>query len=123
MRIPIAFTLAWPERMETPAERLSLTDVGRLDFEAPDPERFPALSLARGALERGGGTAVVLNAANEVAVEAFLNGRIGFCDISQLVGQALENIDVPPPESVAAVVALDQETRQRADSMIAESCC
>lgn len=123
MRIPIAYTLAWPERMETPAERLSLTDVGRLDFEAPDLERFPALRLARGALEHGGGAAVVLNAANEVAVEAFLRGRIGFCDISRLVEQALEEIDVPAPDSVAGVVALDQDTRRRTDSLIAESCC
>ncbi|MGI8706226.1 MAG: 1-deoxy-D-xylulose-5-phosphate reductoisomerase [Sphingomicrobium sp.] len=123
MRIPIAYALAWPERMETPAERLSLTDIGRLDFQAPDPHRFPALRLARGALERGGGAAVVLNAANEVAVEAFLEGRIGFCDISRLVEQALDKIDVPVPASVADVVALDQETRQHSDSMIIENCC
>jgi len=122
MRIPIAYTLAWPERMETPAERLSLMDIGRLDFEAPDPQRFPALRLAREALDRGGGAAIVLNAANEIAVDAFLNGRIGFCDISRLVKQALEATDPPAPASISEVVALDAETRERAQAMIAESC-
>jgi 1-deoxy-D-xylulose-5-phosphate reductoisomerase len=123
MRIPIAFTLAWPQRMETPSERLSLADIGRLDFEAPDPERFPALRLAREALERGGGSAIVLNAANEVAVAAFLAGRIGFCDIVRIVEDALDQFDAPAPGSVADVVALDAETRERALAMIAESCC
>ena len=123
MRIPIAFTLAWPERMETPAERLSLTDIARLDFEAPDMQRFPALRIAREALERGGSAAIVLNAANEVAVEAFLNGRIGFCDIVRLVEEALAQIDAAAPKSVAEVVALDLDVRERARAMIAESCC
>ena len=123
MRIPIAFTLAWPERMETPAERLSLTDIARLDFEAPDMQRFPALRIAREALERGGSAAIVLNAANEVAVEAFLNGRIGFCDIVRLVEEALAQIDAAAPKSVAEVVALDLDVRERARAMIAETCC
>jgi 1-deoxy-D-xylulose-5-phosphate reductoisomerase len=109
--------------METPAERLSLADIGRLDFEAPDPERFPALRLAREALERGGGSAIVLNAANEVAVAAFLAGRIGFCEIVRIVEEALDRFDAPVPGSVADVVALDAETRERALAMIAESCC
>ena len=81
MRIPIAYALAWPERMETPAQRLDLAAIGRLDFEAPDLERFPALRLAREALEAGGAAPIVLNAANEVAVAAFLDGGIGFPDI------------------------------------------
>ena len=123
MRIAIAYTLAWPERMETPAERLSLVEIGRLDFEAPDLGRFPALRIAREALDCGGGAAVVLNAANEVAVEAFLNGRVGFCDIGRLVEQALGEIDAPTPASIAEVVALDAETRERAQALVAESCC
>jgi 1-deoxy-D-xylulose-5-phosphate reductoisomerase len=123
MRIPIAFTLAWPERMETPAERLSLTDVGRLDFEVPDARRFPSLRIAREALEHGGAAAIVLNAANEIAVEAFLKGRIGFCDISRLVEEALGQIDAAAPQSVAEIVALDVDVRERARTMIAESCC
>ena len=123
MRIPIAYTLAWPERMETPAERLSLTDIAKLEFEAPDLQRFPALRLAREALERGGSAAIVLNAANEVSVEAFLKGRIGFCDIARLVEEALGQIDAPAPRSVAEIVALDEDVRERARAMIAESCC
>ena len=123
MRIPIAYTLAWPERMQTPSERLSLTDIGRLDFEAPDPERFPALRLARHALDAGGGAPVVLNAANEIAVESFLANRIGFCDISCIVEQALDEIHPASPQSVAEVVALDAEVREYARSLVVESCC
>lgn len=122
MRIPIAYTLAWPERMETPAERLSLTGIARLDFEVPDAERFPALRLARNALEGGGGEAVVLNAANEVAVAAFLAGQIGFCDISRLVEDILAGTRSTAPESIADVIALDGEARERARLLIAESC-
>jgi 1-deoxy-D-xylulose-5-phosphate reductoisomerase len=123
MRIPIAFTLAWPGRMATPAERLSLTDIARLEFEISDAQRFPALRLARDALENGGSAPIVLNAANEVAVEAFLKGRIGFCDIVRLVEEALGQIDAAAPSSVTEVVALDLDVRERARAMIAESCC
>jgi 1-deoxy-D-xylulose-5-phosphate reductoisomerase len=122
MRIPIAYTLAWPERMATPAQRLSLADIGRLDFEAPDFDRFPALRLAREALEQGGAAPVVLNAANEVAVEAFLNGRIGFCDISRTVEETLAERNERAPQSVEEVVALDREIRERASARLAESC-
>ena len=75
MRIPIAYALAWPERIETPAQRLDLAGIGRLDFEAPDLDAFPALRLAREALEAGGAAPIVLNAANEVAVARFLPGE------------------------------------------------
>jgi 1-deoxy-D-xylulose-5-phosphate reductoisomerase len=122
MRIPIAYTLAWPERMATPAQRLSLADIGRLDFEAPDFDRFPALRLAREALEQGGAAPIVLNAANEVAVEAFLNGRIGFCDISRAVEDMLAEGNERAPLSVEEVVALDREIRERASARLAESC-
>ena len=123
MRIPIAYTLAWPDRMETPAERLSLADIARLDFEKPDLKRFPALRLAREALESNGGEAIVLNAANEVAVEAFLRGQIGFCDISRLVEDSLAKIHASTPASIEEVVALDGETRERASLLVSESCC
>jgi 1-deoxy-D-xylulose-5-phosphate reductoisomerase len=123
MRIPIAYTLAWPERMATPSERLSLADIGRLDFEPPDLARFPSLRLAREALERGPGEAVVLNAANEVAVEAFLRGAIGFCDISRLVADALDTFPAQAPATIDEVVALDRESRERASLMVSESCC
>ena len=123
MRIPIAYTLAWPERMETPSERLSLADIGRLDFETPDIDRFPSLRIAREVLEHGEGAAVVLNAANEIAVDAFLKGRIGLCDIASMVEEMLRLSDAPAPRSVNEVVALDNETRERASALIAESCC
>ena len=89
MRMPIAHALAWPERMATPAQRLDLAAIGRLDFEAPDLERFPALRLAREALEAGGAAPVVLNAANEVAVASFLAGGLRFLDIAAFVERAL----------------------------------
>ncbi|WP_394694676.1 1-deoxy-D-xylulose-5-phosphate reductoisomerase [Hyphobacterium sp.] len=93
MRIPIASTLAWPERMETPAEPLDLAALSQLDFEAPDDTRFPALRIARDALLAGEGATSGLNAANEVAVGAFLADQIGFLDIPDLVADCLEEMD------------------------------
>lgn len=90
MRTPIASALAWPERMHTPSRRLDLAEIGRLTFEKPDFDRFPALKLAFEALERGGTATTVLNAANEVAVAAFLDRRIGFLEIAAVVDHALE---------------------------------
>jgi 1-deoxy-D-xylulose-5-phosphate reductoisomerase len=122
MRIPIAYTLAWPERMRTPSQRLSLAEIGRLDFEAPDPGRFPALRLARQALESGGAAPIVLNAANEVAVEAFLEGAIGFCDIGGLVERALDETDASAPACISEVIDLDRKTRERASALITQGC-
>ena len=93
MRIPIAYALAWPERMATPAQRLDLAAIARLDFEAPDLDRFPALRLAREALEAGGAAPVVLNAANEVAVAGFLAGGSAFRTLRMIVDEALCAID------------------------------
>ena len=90
MRTPIAYALAWPERMEAPVERLDFARLGQLTFEAPDVARFPALRLAREALEAEGQAACVLNAANEVAVAAFLDGQIGFTAIADTVERVLE---------------------------------
>ncbi|MCY7338389.1 MAG: 1-deoxy-D-xylulose-5-phosphate reductoisomerase [Sphingomonas bacterium] len=118
MRIPIAHTLAWPQRMATPAERLDLARIGSLDFELPDLERFPALRLAREALEAGGAKAIVLNAANEVAVAAFLASRIGFLEIAELVEQALAQSDASPPQSVADVIDIDAATRDSVGDMM-----
>ncbi|MBB3763810.1 1-deoxy-D-xylulose-5-phosphate reductoisomerase [Sphingomicrobium lutaoense] len=120
MRIPIAHALAWPERMETPCERLDLTKVARLDFEAPDENRFPALRLARQALEADTSRPVVLNAANEEAVAAFLEGRIGFADIARLVEEALDGVEASAPASIDDVIALDQEARHFARDKIGE---
>ncbi len=92
MRTPIAYALAWPERIAAPTKRLDLAAIGRLSFEPPDEGRFPALRIARDALIRGGSCPTVLNAANETAVGAFLEGRIGFLDIAETVERTLEAI-------------------------------
>ena len=112
MRVPIAHTLAWPERMETPCRRLDLVAIGALDFEAPDPVRFPALSLARQALSQGGAKPAILNAANEVAVASFLESRAGFLDIASVVGTVLDLYDPPAPSSIDEVVEIDREARR-----------
>nr|WP_237220018.1 1-deoxy-D-xylulose-5-phosphate reductoisomerase [Sphingomonas arenae] len=120
MRVPIAHTLAWPERMSTNVERLDLLQVATLTFEAPDEQRFPALRLARRALEEGGAAPVVLNAANEVAVAAFLKGRIHFPDIAALVGRALDDMAEPAPMTIEDVLQLDARARDVAQQAILE---
>jgi 1-deoxy-D-xylulose-5-phosphate reductoisomerase len=117
MRTPIAHALAWPERMPAPVATLDLAAIGRLEFFPPDPERFPALTLARDALRAGGGAPTILNAANEVAVARFLAGRLPFLAIAELVGQALERLGAPPVADLAAVLALDAEARRLAGSL------
>jgi len=112
MRVPIAHTLAWPERMATPCERLDLVAIRALDFEAPDPERFPALGLARQALAAGGAKPAILNAANEIGVASFLESRIGFLDIAELVGAVLTRYDPPAPASIDEVLEIDLEARR-----------
>ena len=118
MRTPIAYTLAWPERMRTPCRRLDLAEVARLDFQPPDPVRFPALRLAREALAAGGGAPAVLNAANEVAVGAFLDRRIGFLDIIRVVEETLAGIGDHPLETLADVTEIDAEARRHAVSLL-----
>jgi 1-deoxy-D-xylulose-5-phosphate reductoisomerase len=114
MRTPIAHTLAWPDRMETPVAPLDLAAIGRLDFAAPDPERFPALRLARAALEAGGARPAVLNAANEVAVAAFLDRRIAFLDIAAIVEETMERYDPAAPGAIEDVIVIDREARHEA---------
>ncbi len=118
MRIPISFALAYPARMDTGAERLDLTAIARLDFEEPDSERFPALRLAREALEEGRAAPIVLNAANEVAVAAFLGGALRFSEIAALVERALGETSFPDPASIDDVLEIDRETRQRVQAML-----
>ena len=120
MRTPIACALAWPDRMPTPGEALDLVKVGRLDFEAPDPVRFPALRLARAAVEAGGARPAILNAANEVAVAAFLCGRVGFLEIAAIAGATLERYDPPAPDTLDAVLAVDAEARALASERVEE---
>lgn len=122
MRIPIAYALAWPDRMPTPAQRLDLAAIARLDFGEPDLERFPALRLARETLEAGGSAPAVLNAANEVAVATFLDGRISFPDISKLVDIALQENDSPAPRSIEDVFEIDRKVRTEVTAMIEERC-
>ena len=122
MRIPIAYALAWPDRMPTPAQRLDLAAIARLDFGEPDLERFPALRLARETLEAGGSAPTVLNAANEVAVATFLDGRISFPDISKLVDIALQENDSPAPRSIEDVFEIDRKVRTEVTAMIEERC-
>lgn len=117
MRTPIAYSLAWPERMHAPTKRLDLAALGTLSFEAPDIERFPALRLAREVLAAGGSAGTVLNAANEVAVEAYLAGRIGFLDIANLVEATLASnagLTTSRRETVDDVLAIDAAARASA---------
>jgi 1-deoxy-D-xylulose-5-phosphate reductoisomerase len=93
MRAPIACAWAWPDRIAWPAPKLDLAAVGQLTFEAPDEVRFPALAIARQAMADGAGAPAAMNAANEVAVAAFLNRRIGFLDIAALVLETLERLN------------------------------
>ncbi|MFZ5747817.1 MAG: 1-deoxy-D-xylulose-5-phosphate reductoisomerase [Pseudomonadota bacterium] len=118
MRTPIAYALAWPDRMETPMAPLDLAAVGRLDFEAPDPVRFPALMLARQALEAGGARPAILNAANEVAVAAFLEGNVPFLEIAAIVADTLDRYDPAAPETLDAVLAIDAESRRIAGERV-----
>jgi 1-deoxy-D-xylulose-5-phosphate reductoisomerase len=118
MRIPIAHTLAWPERLATNSPRLDLAAVGKLEFLPPDEQRFPALRLARAALRAGGGAAAALNAANEVAVEAFLQGRIGFLDIAAIVEDVVGTIGNRAAATLDDVVSIDTDARRAADGLI-----
>jgi len=121
MRIPIAHTLAWPARMATPSPRLDLAAVARLEFAEPDLNQFPALRLARYALRAGGGTPTIMNAANEIAVEAFLKRRIGFLDIAGTVEQVLDAMGTPRADTLDDVVALDAAARCAAERLVVDS--
>ncbi len=118
MRTPIANTLGWPERIPAPSPKLDLAKLARLTFEAPDPARFPALRIAREALLAGGGAPTVLNAANEVAVAAFLDKRIGFLDIAAIVERTLEALPDRRIDALEDIIALDAEARETAHRLI-----
>ena len=115
MRVPIAYALGWPDRLNVPAPRLDLVKAGQLTFEEPDNARFPALGIALAALKRGGGACTVLNAANEVAVAAFLDGGIGFLDIPAVVADTLDRAErgtsLPAPASLEDALQLDFSAR------------
>ena len=115
MRTPIAFAMAWPQRMPAPSPKLDLHEIGQLTFEDPDTERFPALRLAREALDAGGAASTILNAANEVAVRRFLDGEIGFLDIAVVVEKTLENVTHSAINSLDDVVSIDEVARRSAE--------
>jgi 1-deoxy-D-xylulose-5-phosphate reductoisomerase len=118
MRIPISFALTYPDRRPTPVPQLNLASGVTLEFDAPDETRFPLLSLAREAGERGGTYACAFNAANEVAVAAFLDGRIGFIEIPRVVENTLERVDGTPAGDLGELVDADAEARRHAEAGI-----
>lgn len=118
MRTPIAHAMAWPERCESGVEPLDIFEVANFEFEKPDMERFPCLRLAYEAMQRGGTATTVLNAANEVAVEAFLNEKIGFLQIPQIIETALENISIEEAVDLDKVLTADKMSRLYAEELI-----
>jgi 1-deoxy-D-xylulose-5-phosphate reductoisomerase len=121
MGVPILYAFTYPERRPSPGTRLDLTRVGQLTFFEPDVEKFPCLRLARAALEQGGSAPVVLNAANEVAVAAFLERRIGFTTIAELIERALDTIPHTEPKAIDDCLVIDDETRRTVAALIGEA--
>jgi len=121
MRTPIAHALGWPERISTPAARLDLAKLGQLTFEPPDLERFPALRLAGQALKTGGAAPTILNAANEIAVQRFLAGRIGFLDIARIVEETLATVDEPDVSDLSKIRDIDHRARAAAQELLGPS--
>jgi 1-deoxy-D-xylulose-5-phosphate reductoisomerase len=119
MRTPIAHAFGWPDRLESGVESLNLIKAGRLEFESPDPERFPSLKLARAAAEAGGTAPAVLNAANEIAVAAFLERRLAFTRIPALIEQVMNGHPVVPVKELGDVLGADAWARERATALLA----
>lgn len=118
MRTPIAHAMAWPERMTSAVEALDLFDVSQLNFERPDMERFPCLRLAYAAGEAGGTAPAILNAANEVAVQSFLDEKIRFTEIPDIISQTIDSIAVEDGETLEAVLAADRSARETATALV-----
>ena len=118
MRTPIAHALAWPQRIASGVAALDLTRLANLQFQQPDLIRFPCLKLAYDAIRAGGSAPATLNAANEIAVQAFLDRRIGFRQIDSLIDQVMQAADPVTLSDIAALMELDQRTRQLAESLI-----
>ena len=122
MRTPIAYSLSWPARMQTPIEQLDLAKIASLTFEPPDEKRFPALALAKSALRQGGNSACIMNAANEIAVEAFLQGQLAFLEIPSFCERVIEAVQQEngsgSPQSLSEVLEIDDHTRKLAQSSI-----
>ena len=122
MRTPIQYALSYPARLPSGRMRLKLEEVGRLDFELPDVQRFPCLRLAREAWRAGGGAAAVLNAADEIVLAAFGAGRIGFGAIAMVVEECLQRLGAPAVENLDAVLELDAQARRMATELLARYC-
>jgi 1-deoxy-D-xylulose-5-phosphate reductoisomerase len=119
MRTPIAHALAWPERIESGVRQLDLFDIARLDFAPPDLERFPCLRLAQAAAQTGGTAPAILNAANEVAVSAFLEQRIRFTQIAEVIEHALASVQESDDATLESILASDTRAREAAGQYIA----
>lgn len=120
MRTPIAYSLGWPERLDGFAKRVDFAALGSVTFEAPDMQRFPQLGYAYEALRMGGAASIVLNAANEIAVEAFLDRRIRFLDIARSCRQMMDSMVLAAPKSLEEVLAADREARIKTREVIAQ---
>jgi 1-deoxy-D-xylulose-5-phosphate reductoisomerase len=118
MRTPIAHALAWPERVEAGVKRLNLTEIHKLEFYPPDLESFPGLGLAFQVLKAGGNAPVIFNAANEIAVEAFLQERIGFLQIPSIVSAALDNCEAGKINGLDEVLEFDRLAREATSEII-----
>ena len=118
MRVPIAFTLAWPNRFSVPVRRLDLAKLGKLTFEAPSEGLFPALRLAREVLLEGGSAPAVMNAANEIAVEGFLDRRIGFLEIVEIVERTLNKLQIPKADTIEEISEVDKLARKFAKALL-----
>jgi len=119
MRTPIAHSLAWPERIDAGVDALDMFKVGRLDFEAPDVQRFPCLRLAQEVLRAGGTAPAILNAANEVAVQAFLDERIAFTAIPEIIESTLEQVNLRAADSLGIILEDDARARVCANELVA----
>lgn len=119
MRTPISYALGWPERMSTPCKKLDLAEIGSLSFISPDERHFPSLKITRQVLQNGGSAPTILNASNEVAVYAFLEGKIGFLDIAKIVEETLSRISFHKMKSLSDVHEVDENARRVAQELIA----
>lgn len=118
MRTPISYALGWPERMQTPSKKLDLTEIGQLNFIKPDGEHFPSLNITREVLQYGGSAPTILNASNEVAVYAFLAGKIGFLDIAKIVEETLDKINFHNMTSLSDVHEVDENARRVSSELV-----
>jgi 1-deoxy-D-xylulose-5-phosphate reductoisomerase len=118
MRIPISYALGWPDRIETPVESLNLTEISSLTFEKPDFQKFPSLKLAQNALKAGKIGPILLNSANEIAVSSFLENKISFLEIAEIVEEVLSVAQFKEPKTIEDIVHIDLEGRKIAENMV-----